>query len=93
MRFIEQSYPTLVPHYALRLFAGLRTSEARKMRWEWIDFEKRTILVPAGDDDFFRVAGFVVFYIDLKRGAFPRSPRREPAGCHSRGGDVCSVFD
>lgn len=55
MRFIEQNYPALVPHYALRLFAGLRTSEARKMRWEWIDFEKRTILVPARDKDGSRV--------------------------------------
>ncbi|MBQ8445823.1 MAG: tyrosine-type recombinase/integrase [Opitutales bacterium] len=55
MRFIEQNYPAFAPHYALRLFAGLRTSEARKMRWEWIDFEKRTILVPARDKDGSRV--------------------------------------
>ena len=55
MRFIEQNFPAFAPHYALRLFAGLRTSEARKMRWEWIDFEKHTILVPAKDKDGSRV--------------------------------------
>lgn len=55
IRFIEKNFPALVPHYALRLFAGLRTSEARKMRWEWINFEKRTILVPARDEDGERV--------------------------------------
>ena len=55
IRFIEKNYPALVPHYALRLFAGLRASEASRMRWEWIDFEKRTILIPARDADGKRV--------------------------------------
>lgn len=47
LRYIEKKYPRLVPHYALRLFAGLRNSEASEMRWEWIDFDRRTIRVPA----------------------------------------------
>lgn len=47
LRWIEERHPRLVPFFALRLFAGLRTSEASKMRWEWIDFERRTIRVPA----------------------------------------------
>lgn len=55
MRYIEKNFPAYVPYYALRLFAGLRRSEAQKMRWEWIDFEKRTILVPATDEEGNRV--------------------------------------
>lgn len=47
LRFIEKNYPRFMPFYALRLFAGLRTSEAAAMRWEWIDFKRRTIRVPA----------------------------------------------
>ena len=47
MRHIEQHERVYLPHYALRLFAGLRTSEASQMRWEWIDFENRRITVPA----------------------------------------------
>ena len=46
LRGIESAEPEFLPYYALRLFAGLRASEAGKMRWEWIDFEKKTILVP-----------------------------------------------
>ena len=46
LRHIERNEPKLVPYFALRFFAGLRESEASKMRWEWIDFRKRTILVP-----------------------------------------------
>lgn len=47
IRHLEQHERAYVPHYSLRLFAGLRTSEARQMRWEWIDFDKRSITVPA----------------------------------------------
>lgn len=39
--------PQFLPHFALRAFAGLRTAEAQRMRWEWIDFEARRIVVPA----------------------------------------------
>lgn len=46
LRGIESESPEFLPYYALRLFAGLRASEAEKMRWEWIDFAKRSILVP-----------------------------------------------
>lgn len=50
LRIIERRFPRLVPYFALRFFAGLRESEARKMRWEWIDFRKRTIFVPGFHD-------------------------------------------
>ncbi|MGN0861225.1 MAG: tyrosine-type recombinase/integrase [Candidatus Spyradosoma sp.] len=46
LRDVEAREPEFLPYYALRLFAGLRASEAGKMRGEWIDFGKRTILVP-----------------------------------------------
>jgi integrase len=36
-----------LPNIALRVFVGLRTSEASQMFWEWIDFEKKRIVVPA----------------------------------------------
>lgn len=55
LRDVEAREPEFLPYYALRLFAGLRASEAGKMRWEWIDFERRTILVPARDADGNRV--------------------------------------
>ncbi len=47
MRWIEQNAREFVPFYALRLFVGLRTAEAEKMRWEWIDFENHRITIPA----------------------------------------------
>lgn len=55
LRRIERELPRCVPYFALRFFAGLRESEARQMRWEWINFKERTILVPGsicktGDD-------------------------------------------
>lgn len=46
LRLIEREYPKYLPYFALRFFVGLRESEARQMRWEWINFEERTILVP-----------------------------------------------
>ena len=46
LRAVEATEPRFLPFYALRLFAGLRTSEAARMRWEWIDFAKKTIRVP-----------------------------------------------
>lgn len=47
IRHIEKHERGYLAHYALRMFAGLRTSEAEQMRWEWIDFENRRITVPA----------------------------------------------
>lgn len=32
---------------ALRLFCGLRAAEAARMQWEWIDEERKRIIVPA----------------------------------------------
>lgn len=50
MRGIERTEPRFLPYYALRLFAGLRASEAARMRWEWIDCAKKTIRVPGFAD-------------------------------------------
>lgn len=50
LRGLEAESPEFVPYYALRIFAGLRASEAGKMRWEWIDLKKKTILVPGFAD-------------------------------------------
>lgn len=47
IRHIEEHERPYLAHYTLRMFAGLRTSEASQMRWEWIDFENRKITVPA----------------------------------------------
>ncbi len=46
-RWLEKNAPECVPYFALRAFAGLRTLEARRMRWEWIDFKNHRITVPA----------------------------------------------
>lgn len=47
IRHIEKHERPYLAHYVLRMFAGLRTSEASQMRWEWIDFDNRKITVPA----------------------------------------------
>lgn len=47
LNYLQNRAPKFIPHYALRLFAGLRRSEAQKMRWEWIDCARRRIRVPA----------------------------------------------
>lgn len=40
-------FPEYFPNMALRAYVGLRTVEASKMRWEWIDFARKRITVPA----------------------------------------------
>lgn len=50
LRAIEAKFPHCMPYFALRFFAGLRESEARQARWEWIDFKRRTIRVPGFQD-------------------------------------------
>lgn len=47
LRAIARKFPEFLPNAALRCFCGLRTSEAERMRWEWIDFERKRIIVPA----------------------------------------------
>lgn len=47
LRYTHKNCPIWLPNVALRCFVGLRTEEASKMRWEWIDFEKKKILIPA----------------------------------------------
>lgn len=47
LRLAVKKYPQYIPGLALRMFCGLRTAEAEKMRWEWIDVERKRIVVPA----------------------------------------------
>lgn len=44
---LVEKYPRFVANYALRAFCGLRTAEAARMRWEYIDFERKRIVIPA----------------------------------------------
>lgn len=39
--------PEWVPHFALRLFLGFRSSEAGRFRWEWIQPELGRVYIPA----------------------------------------------
>lgn len=45
--FIAQNYPQFLANFALRAFVGFRTTEASKMRWEYIDEENQRITIPA----------------------------------------------
>ncbi|MBQ9758513.1 MAG: hypothetical protein IJW12_01915 [Opitutales bacterium] len=47
METVAKKFPQFVPNFALRLFCGLRTAEAERMRWEWIDEERKRIVIPA----------------------------------------------
>lgn len=47
LRYTHENAPDWLPNIALRCFVGLRTSEASKMRWEWIDMKRKRILIPA----------------------------------------------
>ena len=47
LRAVRERAPRLLANFVLRLFCGLRTAEAARMRWEWIDEPRRRIVVPA----------------------------------------------
>lgn len=47
LRYAHKTCPIWLPNIALRCFVGLRTEEASKMLWEWIDIERKKILIPA----------------------------------------------
>lgn len=47
LRYTHKTCPIWLPNLSLRCFVGLRTEEASKMHWEWINFEKKRILIPA----------------------------------------------
>jgi len=42
--YSEKKY---IANIALRLFCGLRAAEASRMKWEWIDEERKRIVIPA----------------------------------------------
>lgn len=48
-----------IPFFAVQFFCGIRRAEAERLRWEWIDFEKKQIHLPAeitktGDEHILR---------------------------------------
>lgn len=47
MSYAHKTCPIWLPNLALRAFVGLRTEEAAKMQWEWIDIEQKRIRIPA----------------------------------------------
>lgn len=47
LSYAHKTCPIWLPNIALRCFVGLRTAEASKMLWEWIDVDRRRILIPA----------------------------------------------
>lgn len=55
----EPAFRRFIPFFALQLFCGIRRAEAERMRWEWIDFERKEIRMPAeitktGDEHIMR---------------------------------------
>ena len=48
LELIEELSSVYLPHFALRLLLGFRTSEARRFRWEWIQPEQGRVYIPAG---------------------------------------------
>lgn len=55
----EPVFRRYIPFYALQFFCGIRRAEAERMRWEWIDFENKSIRLPAeitktGDEHIMR---------------------------------------
>lgn len=46
LEFIKNEAPVYLAHFALRIFLGFRTSEARRFRWEWIQPEQGRVYIP-----------------------------------------------
>jgi len=44
---LEEQFPQLIPHFAVRAFLGLRTSEAERLSWDDIDMENKMLRVRA----------------------------------------------
>lgn len=47
LELIEKLAPQYLPHFALRLFLGFRTSEAARFRWDWIQPDEGRVYIPA----------------------------------------------
>ena len=47
MGAVAEHSPRLLPFYAVRVFAGIRESEAARMTWDMIDLKKKRIILPA----------------------------------------------
>jgi integrase len=46
MDYLAANRPRCVPWHALQLFAGIRRAEVGRMRWDWIDLERKTVTLP-----------------------------------------------
>ncbi|MBQ8445590.1 MAG: hypothetical protein IJX22_04300, partial [Opitutales bacterium] len=44
---LEEKFPQAIPHFAVRAFLGLRTSEAERLMWDDIDMENKMLRVRA----------------------------------------------
>lgn len=47
LEMVQAERPEWLPHFALRLFLGFRTSEANRFRWEWIQRDQGRVYIPA----------------------------------------------
>lgn len=43
----EPIFRRFIPFFTLQLFCGIRRAEAERLRWEWIDIDKKQIRLPA----------------------------------------------
>lgn len=53
--YLQKHRPKYLAWFALQAFAGIRRAEADRMRWEYVDFKRKRIVIPAsvcktGDD-------------------------------------------
>ena len=51
---VSEIKPQYLIHFALRLFAGMRSAETNRFMWEWINRDEKTIKIPGyvySDDD------------------------------------------
>lgn len=46
MEWVEKHRPEFAVWFVLQLFAGLRHTETGRVRWEWIDLERKIINLP-----------------------------------------------
>src|SRR5690606_28778056 len=46
MEWIDHHRPHFAAWHAIQLFSGLRNAEAERMRWEWIDLDRKVVNLP-----------------------------------------------
>lgn len=60
-RILQTVRPDWRPYFIVRFFTGMRTGEVHGLKWRWVDFERRLILVREsivlGEDDDLKTEG------------------------------------